>query len=74
MPWVIIESIDILDYAGTKSTPVKEGETVFKAVHMIMCQVEDTIKQQIFALGLQTSALNSSPYEIIICIRDKPNK
>ncbi|CAG9814340.1 unnamed protein product [Phaedon cochleariae] len=56
---------DILLYLDGKSRPVVEEEAVLRANHVILCEAEDFNKRHIFALCLQTSAMKSSPHEMV---------
>lgn len=68
MPKITISLCDILEYIGDRSRPLKEGEEVFKAGHIILCGLE--VDTNIKSLCLQTSALNSLPHEISIMLSE----
>ncbi|KAJ8976851.1 hypothetical protein NQ317_012975 [Molorchus minor] len=66
MPKVEISISDILEYLGEKVRPLKEGEAVFKAGHIILCGLDATEPHNIKSLCLQTSRLSQPPHEIKI--------
>ncbi|KAJ8976848.1 hypothetical protein NQ317_012972 [Molorchus minor] len=57
---------DIRSIWGEKVRPLKEGEAVFKAGHIILCGLDATEPHNIKSLCLQTSGLSQPPHEIKI--------
>lgn len=57
---------DILIYLGDRLRPLKEGESVFKAGHVVLCGVQAEQPQLIKSLCLQISALAQPPHEVSI--------
>lgn len=71
MPAVEVSLYDILGYLGERSRPLKEGEEVFNAGHIILCGLEALNSRKIRALCLQTSSLTSRPHEITLELSDQ---
>lgn len=61
MPKISVSLCDILQYVGDRNRPLKEGEAVFKAGHIILCGLDGDMVR---SLCLQTSSLTSQPHEI----------
>ncbi|CAG9816051.1 unnamed protein product [Phaedon cochleariae] len=66
MPRIEVSISNIIDYIGDKIRPLKEGEAVFRAGHIILCGVDVEQTHVIKSLCLQTSALTQPPHEIKI--------
>lgn len=60
----------ILEYVGERIRPLKEGEEVFKAGHIVLCGVDSTDKNRIKSMCLQSSALLQPPHEVSIMFLD----
>lgn len=73
MVLVKISLVDIFKYIGDRNRPMVEGEQVFKAGHVILCQVKNVEKLEVFGLVLQTSALTSKPHEVNLCLTNPMN-
>lgn len=61
---------NLMEYIGVRSRPLKEGEAVFKAGHIILCGLEGKNSKNIKSLCLQTSGPASHSHEIIINLND----
>lgn len=73
MPKIQISLYDITKYIGDRSRPLKEGEAVFKAGHVILCGLDAGNSETIKSLCLQTSSLTSQPHEITIVLNKNVN-
>lgn len=62
MPKIIVSLCDITKYIGNRSRPLKEGEAVFKAGHVILCGLDAGNLETIKSLCLQTSNLTLQPH------------
>lgn len=74
MPKIDLSLCEIMEYIGDRSRPLKEGEAVFKAGHIIMCGLDASNSEEIKSLCLQTSSLTSQPHEIVIMLNNDINK
>ena len=64
MAQITVELSDILSYINFRQRPIIEGENVFKAGHVILCQLKTNQKMEVCALVLKTSGLTSPPHEL----------
>jgi hypothetical protein len=69
MPIVNVTVFDILKYINGRHRPLKEGEAVLKAGHIILCGIKGD-SCCINSLYLQTSALSSVSHEIEITLAE----
>lgn len=73
MPKIVVPLCDITKYNRDRSRPLKEGEAVFKAGHVILCGLDAGNSEVIKSLCLQTSNLTSQPHEITIVLNQNVN-
>lgn len=67
---VEISIVDILNYVEGRQRPLKEGEEVFKAGHIILCGLDGNDSNLIQSLCLQTSGVTEAPHEIKISLNE----
>uniref|UniRef100_A0A6P7G4C6 Uncharacterized protein LOC114335774 n=1 Tax=Diabrotica virgifera virgifera TaxID=50390 RepID=A0A6P7G4C6_DIAVI len=64
-----VSLLDILKYIGDTKRPLKEGEALLKAGHVVLC---GKYNNKLVGLCLKTTNLNGAPHEITVdVLRDE---